>query len=220
MNRTAFLIDGFNLYHSVRDASRDLNGSSTKWLNIYSLCSSYLFKIGKGANISGVYYFSALAKHLESTNPDVTKRHAAYLECLEASGVTIQLSEFKRKEINFFANKENLKLSGTVIRYEEKETDVAVAIKLLELFFVDECDTAVILSGDTDIRPAVETALKLFPKKQVWFAFPYRRKNKDLVKLVGKNKSFRIKKEAYVRHLLPDPYVLPNGKQVYKPDSW
>lgn len=30
MNRTVFLIDGFNVYHSLRDASRDLRGASTQ----------------------------------------------------------------------------------------------------------------------------------------------------------------------------------------------
>jgi len=40
MNIVIFLIDGFNLYHSLIDASYDLklNGKGTKWLNIYSLC--------------------------------------------------------------------------------------------------------------------------------------------------------------------------------------
>jgi hypothetical protein len=34
MNRTIFLVDGFNLYHSLRAASDDLGGVSTKWLDL------------------------------------------------------------------------------------------------------------------------------------------------------------------------------------------
>ncbi len=63
-NRTAFIIDGFNLYHSVIDASKDLGGVSTKWLNIRALCDSYLHLIGGNAQTQGVYYFSAPAHHL------------------------------------------------------------------------------------------------------------------------------------------------------------
>jgi len=34
MNRTIFLVDGFNLYHSLIDAQRDSGGSSAKWLDL------------------------------------------------------------------------------------------------------------------------------------------------------------------------------------------
>ena len=47
MDRVTFIIDGFNLYHSVCDAERDLKGASTKWLDIKSLCSSYLIFLEK-----------------------------------------------------------------------------------------------------------------------------------------------------------------------------
>ena len=39
-NRTVFLVDGFNVYHSLRDAEADLGGVSTRWLNLRSLLSS------------------------------------------------------------------------------------------------------------------------------------------------------------------------------------
>lgn len=42
MNRTVFIVDGFNLYHSVVDAARDAPGATTKWLDLRKLCSSYL----------------------------------------------------------------------------------------------------------------------------------------------------------------------------------
>jgi len=42
MNKTTFLVDGFNLYHGLVDAQRDGHGSGTKWLDLKKLCSSYL----------------------------------------------------------------------------------------------------------------------------------------------------------------------------------
>ena len=41
MNRTTFLVDVFNLYHSVKEAGKDL-GVPTKWLDLRSLLSFYL----------------------------------------------------------------------------------------------------------------------------------------------------------------------------------
>ena len=40
MNRTTFLVDGFNLYHSLRTASEELGGASTKWLDLHVICQT------------------------------------------------------------------------------------------------------------------------------------------------------------------------------------
>jgi hypothetical protein len=132
MNRTAFLIDGFNLYHSVKEASTALHlgGAGTRWLNFHSLCASYLHLIGRGASLEGVYYFSALARHLEAAKPDVTLRHRNYIECLKDTGVTVELGRFKEKHVHCTHCKKD------VLRHEEKETDVAICVKLLEFFFL------------------------------------------------------------------------------------
>ena len=89
---------------------------------------------------------------------------------------------------------------------------------LLELFHLDQCDAAVLVTGDTDLAPTVRTATRLFPAKTVCFVFPYKRKNSELAKLASK--AFRIKKERYLQHQFPDPLVLPRGKELNKPPSW
>jgi hypothetical protein len=104
------------------------------------------------------------------------------------------------------------------IGHEEKETDVAIAVKLLELLFRDTCDTIVLVTGDTDLAPPVRTARTLFPQKNIMFAFPYNRMNNDLKKLAPE--SFHIRKEAYVTHQFPDPVVLANGTVITKPAKW
>lgn len=206
MNRTSFLVDGFNVYHSLKAAD------SVKWLDLRSFLSSYLPVIGSGATLEKIYYFSALAHHIDVRKPGVTARHRLYIECLQATGVIPILGRFKFKTVRCHAcNKNNP-------HYEEKETDVAISIKLIELFYKDEADTVVLVTGDTDLAPAVKTAMKLFPAKQVCFAFPYERKNKELAKLVSKH--FQIKKERYAAHQFPDPMVLPSGKEIVKPVGW
>jgi uncharacterized LabA/DUF88 family protein len=212
MARVTFIIDGFNLYHSVREASRDLKGSSTRWLDIKKLCSSYIYLFGKTAVLQEVHYFSALAKHLEARDPDITRRHRDFIRCLEATGVMAEINRFKKKSMTCHSCKHKFN------RYEEKETDVALAIKLLELFVTDSSDIAVLVTGDTDLAPAVRTARKLFASKKVVFAFPYKRKNQELAKLAPG--SFEINKEQYVKYQLPDPYVLPDGSKIFKPSKW
>ena len=214
MVRVAFLIDGFNLYHSAKSASHalGLNEAGTKWLDIAGLCRSYLHLFGKAAVLHEIHYFSALAKHLEATKPDVTARHQAYLACLSDSGVRVELSRFKRKRFKCEKCGANLK------RHEEKETDVAVATKLLELFVTGAADLVVLVTGDTDVAPAVRTAARLFPQKRVCFAFPYDRKNEELAQLVSM--SFHMSKEAYAKHQFPDPYKTSSGRTIPKPQAW
>lgn len=214
MNRTAFLIDGFNLYHSAKSASQDLglNGAGARWLNIHSLCRSYLHAIGGNAQIAGIHYFSALAKHIEAFKPDVVKRHLLYIECLKAVGISVELSRFKKKHIACSNCNQKIK------RYEEKETDVALAAKLFEVLIADQCDTVMLMTGDTDIVPAVKTAQRLFPNKKIGFLLPYKRHNQELVKLSSLH--IEIKKDAYPKHQFPDPFVTPSGKSLSKPLSW
>jgi hypothetical protein len=104
-------------------------------------------------------------------------------------------------------------------RREEKQTDVAIGAKLLELLFLDRCDTVMVVSGDTDVIPAVKTAQSLFPHKRVGFLLPYRRQNQELADLAP-GLHFAIRKETYTRYQFPDPLVLPSGKTIKKPAGW
>lgn len=211
MTRIAFLIDGFNLYHSVLHLMRE-TGSCTKWLDLYSLCKSYCYLFGKDASLDSVHYFSALPHHLSLKQPGKIDRHQRFLSCLRNSGVIVELGRFKEKEV--FCTK----CRTLFLKHEEKETDVAIAVRLAELLFRDECDIAVIISGDTDLSPAVAKWKLLFPDKKIIFAFPYARKNTELAKLAPG--SFSIGKKQYIRYQFQNPVILKDGSKIYKPSSW
>ena len=119
--RVIFLIDGFNLYHSIRDViDKKLGGPHLKWLDIQGMCGQILRDsecIPTTARVSGVRYFTALAKHMEARYPGTVKRHEAFIEAQRVQGTTVHLAKFKKKG------------KGHV----EKETDVAIAVALLEL---------------------------------------------------------------------------------------
>lgn len=100
----------------------------------------------------------------------------------------------------------------------KRKQDVTIAMKVVEIFINNVCDTAVIVSGDTDLSPAVRKCLTLFPDKKIIFAFPYARKNKELALLAPG--SFSISKKQYIKYQFPNPVVLQDGRRIYKPDSW
>ncbi len=211
-NRTTYLIDGFNLYHSVVDASIDLAGATTKWLNIKSLCESYLQIWGKDHALEEIFYFSALATHCEPNNPGVVARHQTFISCIQSTGVIVELARFKEKQVYC----RNCKKYTT--HHEEKETDVALAIKILELCVRGKCDTIVVVTGDTDIAPAIRTARILYPHVGFRMLFPYKRKNKELAQLCPG--SAKIKAAVYTGHQFPDPFTLTDGTTLAKPPTW
>lgn len=204
-------VDGFNLYHSLVEAANDLK-ASTKWLDLRSLCEAYLSVLGPDAILESIYYFSALAKHIDARRPGTTLRHRNYVQCLQSTGVIAELGRFKYKTVRCPSCQTNNP------HYEEKETDVAISVRMLELFFTDKADTVVLLSGDTDLAPAVRTAKNLFPAKEICFAFPYKRKNSELAKMVENH--FKIRSKQLLKYQLLDTVVLPTGRKIDKPRQW
>ncbi len=212
MNRVSFLVDGFNVYHSAKEARADLKGASTLWLDLRSLLKSYMSIFGRDAVLTEIYYFSALAKHIDSKRPGTTKKHEDYIDCLRSTGVKVRLGRFKFKTVWCRSCKANN------VHYEEKETDVALSLKIMELFHLDACDTVVLVTGDTDLAPAVRMAADVFPAKTISFAFPYKRKNKELNSITSK--SFLIRKQRYAAHQFSDPYTGLAGRIINKPPDW
>jgi uncharacterized LabA/DUF88 family protein len=213
MNRTAFLVDGFNLYHSLIEAQRDSGGRTTKWLNVTSRCSSFLpiagRVFGERAALERIYYFSAPPTHRSKGKQD---RHRLYMRCLRETGVNVELGRFKAKEARCPCCR------ARFTAHEEKETDVAIATRLFEVCHADEADTVILVTGDTDLAPAVRTCKRLFADKVILFAFPYRRANAELAGIA--RESFSIKLRSCLRHQFPDPLVLPDGTSVSKPPNW
>lgn len=187
-------------------------GYCTKWLDIHSLCKSYLHLLGKHTILQSIHYCTALPHYVTPKFPDKVNGHKIYLKCLNSKGIKIHCARFKEKTI--FCKK----CRTWFLRHEEKETDVAIGVTIMELFFKKLCDAIVVVTGDTDILPATEKCQSLFPEKQIRFAFPYGRKNKELqIKFPD---SFRINNKQYIKHQFPNPVILPDGERIFKPSSW
>lgn len=213
MNRAVFLADGFNLYHSLAQAQRDAGGATTKWLDLMSLCSSYLSLVarasGERATLERVYYYSAPPTHRSQRKQ---ARHTLYMRCLRATGVNVELGRFKPKQVWC------PKCHQQFVAHEEKETDVAIATRLFEVCHSNEGDSIILLTGDTDLAPTVRACKRLFPEKLIFFAFPYKRTNSELAAISPE--SFSIKRRSCLRHQFSDPLVLPDGTSIAKPSSW
>ncbi len=213
MLKCSFFVDGFNLYHSLVDAQVVLAGKTTKWLDLPKLCKAYLPQIRRhldeDTDLGSIYFFSAPPKQ---SDVGKQKRHELYMQCLSALGVIVLDGRFKPKDVT-------CKLCRrTYVKYEEKETDVAIAVEVLRQMHYSSMDVMVLFSGDSDLVPLLKACKEMYPNIPSFSIFPFKRKSKDLDKHV--RASFKIKAKTYSTHQLPDPVDLPGSRSIPKPDSW
>lgn len=194
--RVIAFVDGFNLYHAIDD----LNKSHLKWVNLWKLCE--VFAPGSDWALGQVYYFSAYApwrKH---------ERHREYVRALEAAGVSVVLGKFKDKDRRCRC------CSHFWTDHEEKETDVNIALQLV--VNVDNYDRALLISGDSDLGPAVRIVKTRHPDKRITIVAPVgRRHSRELIMAAGGNSNAASMLEIHVeRSLFPQVVTDPNGLGV------
>jgi uncharacterized LabA/DUF88 family protein len=195
VNRTVFLVDGLNLHHSLLEAQITVGGRLTD-LDVAKFCRSYLHALPGTAALQAVHYFSALPHHLESRHPGLVSDRIEYFSALESRGVSVHLGQFKAVRTRC------PNCRSRYIRWEEKETDVSIGAALLSLVCRDACDTVVLVTGDTDLLPALRAARELDSTKGLAVMLPYRRFNKELRDTA--DLAFLVRANAYARHQLLD----------------
>lgn len=209
--RVFVLVDGFNLYHSIADkpdGKRYKNAKDLrmyKWLNLRKLAESFILK---DEEIVKILYFSAYS----FWKPDRVKRHKTYVQALRTVGVTPIISDFKERTIKCKICQKLFK------RYEEKQTDVHIAINLFKEGINDSYDKIIIISGDSDLIPAIEAVKEKFPQKSIHILFPPLRAF-ELLKNVADSYS-KIKEHHLLISQFPDVIELSGGDKIIKPEKW
>lgn len=202
MARTAVFIDGFNLFHSLDSTSAY---HKYKWLNLAKLSQCF---IGSKDALSDVFYFTTYA----TWDSRKLIKHQNYVKALQLMGVKVIFGEFRKVD-------RVCRVCGKSYRtFEEKRTDVNIAIHLFQTAVADIWDKAVVVSGDSDLIPAVEAAKKTFPNKQVGIVIPIGRRAEELKQVAD----FHIKlKERHLQTCQFNETINIDSKQVLKrPDTW
>ena len=157
-------IDGFNLYHAI-NAFRKYH--KYKWLDLSKLANLY---ITRNEEIVNILYFTALA----TWNQNKVKKHKLFIKANELNGVNVIFGEFKKRDK--FCNLCRRKYQT----FEEKQTDVNIAIQLFKLSIENKYDKAIIISGDSDLIPSINAVRKTFPNKQIGVVIPIGRRAEEL----------------------------------------
>jgi uncharacterized LabA/DUF88 family protein len=201
MEKVILFVDGFNLYHAL-DNKRFYR---YKWLDLSELAKKFISKKDK---IEDIYYFTALA----TWSPDKVRRHKIFIKAQELKGIKIIYGEFKRRDKKCRICKQTYKT------YEEKQTDVNIAIQLFKLSIQEKYDKAIIISGDSDLIPAIEAVKSTFPHKQIGMIIPIGRNAEQLKQTC--DFYMKMKEKHLKASMLPEVINLGGGKKLERPLWW
>lgn len=205
--RSTIYIDGFNFYYGA------IRGTAHRWLNLERLFE----RLRPDDDIQVIHYFTALVSGRHRTGQERYLRALATLP-----KVNVILGKFKTKQLRCRVS--GCDYGGTRMfeAPEEKRTDVNIALQVLDDFFHDRSDRIVLVSGDSDLVPAVDLAKKHAPAKQVIVYVPSRNPIRgaavELRSAADKDRTFPL--QLLSRCHFPPEVPDGRGGVLRKPKGW
>jgi uncharacterized LabA/DUF88 family protein len=152
--RVVAYIDGFNLYHSIANNLPPY----FKWVNYRKLVEAYLDEWDELVNI---FLFTASP----TWDEERLRRHHDFMDIQsKLYGIKIISGNYTYTKKKFNADKMKVvdpedafvkPRRFTYRTFEEKQTDVNIALSLFEWWILDMYEKALIFSGDSDLAPAI-----------------------------------------------------------------
>lgn len=203
--RVTVYIDGFNLYYGMRSKG----WQRYYWLNIQRL-AQHLLKPGQTL-IRTKYFTSRVSSTPRDPNKSV--RQNAYLEALGTlADVDVFYGHYLEKTVTCFTCGAAWQLP------EEKMTDVNIAVEMTVDAFRDRWDTALLVSGDSDLIAPIMNIRQSFPVRRVVVAFPPGRHSVQLQK--SAHAYFAIGRRILARSQFPDIVRKADGFELSRPAAW
>jgi uncharacterized LabA/DUF88 family protein len=205
MSRVMVYVDGFNLYFGLRNKG----WRKYYWLDLVSLAMALL---KENQTLSGVQYFTSRIR-TNGRNIDDMQRQTTYLEAIETQpGLKSYFGHYLEKP------KECKQCGATWMDYEEKMTDVNIAVQMLSDAFNDRFDIALLISGDSDLTTPIKMLRSQFLEKRVIVAFPPDRQSFELKKAA--NATFTIGEANLRQSQLPVQVRRADGFVLHRPAHW
>lgn len=201
MDRVYAYVDGFNLYHGIKAKGWD----RYLWLDLHGLAGSFL-NLGQELHLTK-YCTSRIA-----SPPSRVKRQTTFIDALKAYG-GVQVIEGSFQQVPVACNE----CGHSWDDYEEKQTDVNLAVHMVMDAQQNHYDVAFLISGDTDLIPAVSAVRGLY-KKRVVCLFPPARSSAELGATA--NAAIPIGRKKLADAQLPLTIKTADGYTLTRPDHW
>lgn len=205
--RSIIYVDGFNLYYGA------VKGGPHKWLDL----QKYFTKLRPDDQIERIWYFTALIDGSHRQNQE------AYLQALDTLPlVEIVLGKYKYKTVKCTLPACNFAGPREFQVPEEKRSDVNIAIQMLDDAYSARADRMIVVSGDSDLVPAIHLVKQRFPSIQITVYVPSRNPKRgaavEIRSAADKHRTLPLKLLA--RCQLPNPVRGGAVGQIHKPATW
>lgn len=205
VQRVTAYIDGFNLYFGLRESGFRRH----YWLDLPALVTRLL---KPEQQLVATHYFTARIKS-NGRNSDDAKRQNDYIEALATRpNLQTHFGHYLQK------TRQCKQCGATWPDYEEKMTDVNIAVQLLADAFDDRFDTAIIISGDSDLTTPIQRVRERFPTKRLIVAFPPNRHSEQLKKVA--NGHLTVGEDKLRHSQFPDSVISASGHVIHRPVHW
>lgn len=203
--RVAVYVDGLNLYYGLKSR----NWRRYYWLDLRRLAENLL---RPGQMLTMVKYFTARVEP-QADDPERHIRQDTYLQASATlPDLTIHYGYHLPKNVTC------QRCGATWRTFEEKMTDVNIAVALLRDAVRDAFDTAIVISADSDLTGPINTVLSDHSDKRVVVAFP---PNRSSVTLSSRaTASFTLGRRLVSDSQLPPQVAKSNGYVLHKPTRW
>jgi uncharacterized LabA/DUF88 family protein len=201
--RVSIYIDGFNFYFGLKAR----NWKKYYWLDIVKFFEHFI------------------------------KPHQQLVELTYFSAKPLDAGKASRQDLFFSANKLNPKFRLELGKYlaktktcrkckavhntfEEKETDVKIAVKMISDVVNNVCDISILVSADSDLVPPIDFIRNYKPSQKIFVYFPPNRFSSNLNSLADSIKKLQTNVNEFNNSILPNSVTLTNGYTISKPPSW
>lgn len=163
--RVIFYVDGFNFYYGLKEITK-LKPDWRKfyWINYVLLLQQFL---KEDEELALVRYFTARPK-----NHGKTVRQNMLMEVnKQLNGDLLKIHYGRYTDKPMICRVQN-GCGGTYMHWEEKETDVNLAVKMIEDCYNNSCDKVVLVSADTDFLPPLRLIRQIHQNIEAMILFP------------------------------------------------
>lgn len=204
--RSIVYVDGFNLYYGA------LKGSPDRWLDL----DRYFTLLRMDDDVQRIWYFTAV---IEGPRRE---RQLTYLQALRSTPrVAIQYGHYKEKVVRCTVAGCGCTGHREFRVPEEKGTDVNIAVQMVDDAYQGLADRMVLVSGDSDLVPAIRTVKLRFPEIQVIVYVPARDPRRGAARQLrtaaDKHKTLPL---DLLRRAQFDTVVRTPKGSVVRPDAW
>ena len=204
-HRVAVYVDGLNLYYGLKSRG----WRRYYWLDLRRMAEGLLLP---DQRLAMVRYFTARFQP-SAFDPYRHIRQDTYLKALETlPNLTIQYGHHLPKTGNC------LRCGASWTTFEEKMTDVNIAVAMLRDAQYNVFDTAIVISADSDLTAPIDTILQGYPGKRVVVAFPPYRHSKDLEDHA--TAFVKLGRRTIARSQFPAQVNDANGYPLHRPARW